>query len=105
MLGVERAVLAGALIGDTIAASGQPASADTGFRRLHPLTPVLRGWTWLGAVGAYSAQQWGADYGATTYLVGLAILLPCAAAYGTASWWFTRYRIDPDLRLGFAPRR
>jgi putative membrane protein len=70
------------------------------FRRLSPLTPVLKGWTWLAAFGAYTAQQYSRDVGARTYLLGAAILLPLAIVYGTASWWFTRYRIESgDLRV------
>ncbi len=88
----------------------QPGSSDsveTPFRRLHPLTPVLRGWAWLAALGAVSFQQLqGIGTGA---LFGLfASFTPVAAAYGIASWWLTRYRIsagDLSVESGLLMRR
>ena len=70
------------------------------LHRLHPLTPLLKGWKWLAGLGVIGAQQTYGDLNPRTYLVVLAALLPVAAAYGFVSWRFTRYRVDgEDLRL------
>jgi putative membrane protein len=70
------------------------------FRRLHPLTPLLRGWAWLAAAIAFGGQDAlrAGDPGR------LAVVLPVAAVlgfgFGFASWWFTRYGFDgDDLRI------
>ncbi len=70
------------------------------LRRLHPITPLLRGWKWL-AVGAVIASQNAIRE--VRFAELLAILFAVAvigAIGGLLSWWFTRYGIDGgDLRI------
>ncbi|GAC1610070.1 MAG: PH domain-containing protein [Mycobacteriales bacterium] len=67
----------------------------TDWHRLHPLTPLLRGWRFLlvlgAAVGQQSLQRGGVD---PTY-VGLAVLAGTALAVlsGFVVWRTTRYRL------------
>lgn len=76
------------------------AFGESELRRLHPLTPLLRGWKWFAGLGAIGAQQAYGDIDPRTFLLGLLALVPVAAAYGFVSWRFTRYRISAgDLRL------
>ena len=73
---------------------------DGDLRRLHPLTPLLRGWKWFAGLSAIGAQQAYGDVDPRAILLGLLALVPAAAAYGFISWRFTRYRISADdLRL------
>ena len=78
------------------------AAADGEWHRLHPLTPLARGWTVVAAVLVLLSQNaaMSADTGLTVtgIVLGSAILI--GLAYGFMSWYFTRYRIEPDaLRL------
>ncbi|PSL02431.1 putative membrane protein [Haloactinopolyspora alba] len=77
-------------------ASGTPEH----FRRLHPLTPLLRGWAFLAAAIAFGGQdalrsgEMG-RFGLT--VVAIAVL---GMITGLVSWWFTRYGFDGDaLRI------
>ena len=71
-----------------------------GFRRLHPLTPVLRGWKVFAAAVAIAAQQAYGDVEISWLLIAIAVSIPVGAAYGVLSWWTTHFRIgDDDLRL------
>ena len=77
-----------------------PPQGTTGFRRLHPLTPLLRGWKVFAAAVAIAAQQLYGDVEAGWLLLGVAASIPVALVYGYVSWRFTHYRIDgEDLRL------
>jgi putative membrane protein len=72
------------------------------FRRLHPLTPLAKGWTILAVVGALMLTVFlGEDRpSGTWWLWVVAASLPVAVAYGVASWLFTRYAIVAgDLRV------
>jgi putative membrane protein len=71
-----------------------------GFRRLHPLTPVLRGWKVFAAAVAIAAQQAYGDLEISWLLIAIAVSIPIGAAYGVLSWKTTHFRIgDDDLRL------
>ena len=75
----------------------QPAA---GFRRLHPLTPLLRGWKVFAAAVAIAAQQLYGDVEIGWLALAVAASIPVALLYGYLSWRFTHYRIDgEDLRL------
>jgi putative membrane protein len=72
------------------------------FRRLHPLTPLVRGWTVLAVVGAIVLTQFLSEAEAREawWLWILVASLPVALIYGIASWAFTRYAIvGGDLRI------
>ena len=77
------------------------ASGDGEFRRLHPLTPVLRGWKVFAAAVLIATQQLAAGNLKWTWLLlGIGASIPVGIAYGYLSWRTTRYRIDTeDLRL------
>jgi len=72
-----------------------------GFRRLHPLTPVLRGWKVFAAAVVIATQQLTiGDLEWTWLLLGIAVSIPLGIVYGYVSWRTTRYLIDSeDLRL------
>ncbi|MCI0689581.1 MAG: PH domain-containing protein [Sporichthyaceae bacterium] len=77
-------------------------AVDGEWHRLHPLTPLARGWTVVAAVLVLLSQNavTSADTGLTMtgIVLGAAILI--GLVYGFLSWYFTRYRIEPDaLRL------
>ena len=79
--------------------SEQPGT-DDGFRRLHPLTPLLRGWKAFAAAVAIAAQQVYGELQLTWLFVGVVVSVPLGIAYGWLSWRVTRFRVtDDDLRL------
>ena len=70
------------------------------FRRLHPLTPLLRGWKVFAAAVAIAAQQLYGDVETSWLLSASPRASRSALVYGYLSWRFTHYRIDgEDLRL------
>ena len=74
--------------------------AADGFRRLHPLTPVLRGWKVFAAAVAIAAQQAYGGLEMSWLLIGIAASIPLGAAYGYLAWRSTHYRVDAEaLRL------
>ena len=73
---------------------------EEGFRRLHPLTPVLRGWKVFAGAVAIALQQAYGGIGLGWLLAAIAASIPVGVAYGYLSWRVTRYRVGPeDLRL------
>jgi putative membrane protein len=88
---------------DPIVASGPAATTpgDGAFHRLHPLTPVLRGWKVFAAAVVIATQQLTVgDLPWPWLLLGIGVSIPLGIAYGYVSWRTTRYRIDAeDLRL------
>lgn len=82
-------------------ASGSRVGTPEHFRRLHPLTPLLRGWAYLaGAIVIVGQNAFRNPAPVTWYLaVGLGFAV-VATAVGAVSWWFTRYGFDGDaLRI------
>ena len=80
------------------ASAADPTPAH--FRRLHPLTPLLRGWVWLAGAVAFGGQDAirAGDPGRFVLILPVIALLGFGA--GLASWWFTRYGFDGDaLRI------
>jgi putative membrane protein len=82
-------------------AAPDDAAPDTGtFRRLHPLTPVLRGWKVFAAVVAVALQQMYGDVSPGYLFIAIAASIPVGIAYGWLSWRRTHYRVGrDDLRL------
>jgi putative membrane protein len=105
-------------LGSTTPVTGRPGAADptpAHFRRLHPLTPVLRGWAWLVAAVAVNGPQalgagdvsWNVSDQGWFFLI-LPIIPIVGFTVGLANWWSTRYGIDGDaLRIdsGILQRR
>jgi putative membrane protein len=74
------------------------------WSRLHPLTPVLRGWKALGVVAAISAQDGlrNGGFSSIQLLITVAIVLPIAGIGGYLSWRRRRWRVEGgDLRLDY----
>jgi putative membrane protein len=70
------------------------------FRRLHPFTPLLKGWAIFGVIGAIALQNLfsGGEQRSLVFLAPAALVLGFAGAF--LSWWFTRYGFDgEDLRI------
>jgi putative membrane protein len=71
-------------------------TTDDGWQRLHPLTPILRGWRFLLVVGAAVGQQGlRQEQGFDPLWIGAAVLAATAVAvlYGLVVWRTTRYRV------------
>lgn len=84
------------------AASTAPPGSD--WARLHPLTPVLRGWRALGLVAAITAQDGlrRGGFSSTQFLLIVVIVLPVSALAGYLSWLRRRWRVEGgDLRLEY----
>lgn len=70
------------------------------FRRLHPLTPLLKGWAYLAgaiAIGGQDALRTGeiGRFGIIVLAIAIVGMLT-----GLVGWWFTRYGVDGDaLRI------
>jgi putative membrane protein len=84
-------------------ASGVPAPRDgtpgwavaSAPRRLHPLTPAVRGWRSLAVAIAVLGQNQLRDHThLTVWLLLYAALVPLALGYGCLHWWFTRFHIQ-----------
>ncbi|MGI4893889.1 MAG: PH domain-containing protein [Janthinobacterium lividum] len=79
--------------------------ADPGWRRLHPVTPVLRAWKTVAAVLAVLVSQ-GVDNVVRSHLPGwiltlgvlggILLLAIVGAGFSALSWRRTRYRIDAE---------
>jgi putative membrane protein len=91
------------------AAEPQPPpapAADGGWHRLHPVTPVVRGWKVVAVLLVVFAQQSGDDLfsgsglpGRRQVLVSVGALAAgalVAAVYSVLSWRMTRYRVDHE---------
>jgi putative membrane protein len=78
------------------------------FRRLHPLTPLLRGWAWLAGAVAFGGQDAIRAGDPGRFALFLPVIALVGFGVGLASWWFTRYGFDGDaLRIdsGILQRR
>ena len=70
------------------------------MNRLHPLSPVLRGWRVLAVFAAFAAQNSARGGGLLELAVTAAAGIPVAVVYGYLSWRFTRFYLDGDnLRI------
>ncbi|WP_346011884.1 PH domain-containing protein [Streptomyces sp. SID3343] len=70
-------------------------------RRLHPLTPPARGWVVIAACLGVVVHNVNSGWATPSrLLIGLAVVVPVAFAYGYVSWWFTTFRVEgDDLRI------
>ena len=85
---------------DLLAATGPAASGPAVPRRLHPLSPVLRGWRVLAVFAAFAAQNSVRNGDLLELAIITAAGIPVAAVYGYLSWRFTRFYLDGDnLRI------
>ncbi len=74
------------------------------WARLHPLTPVLKGWRALGIVAAISAQDAvrRGEFSGLQLWITAGIVIPVAAVAGVLSWLRRRWRVEGnDLRLEY----
>ena len=76
--------------------AGEAWASDQDFRRLHPLTPLLRGWAYLVAGVIAVGQQAFGDLDVVMLAATGAAVMAFGMVAGAVSWWFTRYRIDAD---------
>ncbi len=77
------------------AVTGAPPTTGTPWRRLHPMTPVLRSVRVLLAVAAVVVEQHVDSHGAPgpPRLVYLG-LIAVAVVLGVIPWWVTRWRLE-----------
>jgi len=102
---VSEAVSGGAVSGGTAGSEVREVLADPGWKRLHPVTPVLRAWKVVAVVLVVLAQQ-GLDQVLQADLPGWVVLLAVVgglvaialvtAVYSAIAWRRTRYRIDGE---------
>jgi putative membrane protein len=81
-----------------------PAPPGSEWARLHPLSPVLRGWRMLGIIAAISAQDGlrRGTFSGLQLLITVAVILPLSAIGGYISWRRRRWRVEGgDLRLEY----
>ncbi|NHC15832.1 PH domain-containing protein [Motilibacter deserti] len=71
------------------------------LRRLHPLTPFVRGWKALAVIVAILGQQAAEGRGGspTPMLIVLGAVVPLALVYGWVAWLFTRFGFDGEELL------
>ncbi|MEU6812331.1 PH domain-containing protein [Streptomyces sp. NPDC046831] len=83
-------------------------------RRLHPVTPFRRAWAPVAVFAGWAvhdpdqAREQLTRLSTTGLLIGLAVLLPTAAAYGFLTWWFTHFAVtggELRIRTGLLFRR
>jgi len=98
-----------------------PTTTDHRWRRVHPVTPFVRGWTVLAAVVVIGGQQvlqdlpqGGAQIAGAVdglwwkVLLGLAVVAASAFGYAALAWRMTAYAVDDDavhLRKGVVFRQ
>lgn len=106
-----------AVEGDTDQPSENESWFDETWTKVHPLSPLVRGWVTIVAIPvAFFTYSWGAieevwnawrsgelvenlQSNPTPYLIGLGIFLALAVVIFvgfTLSWWFTRYKITDE---------
>ena len=77
---------------------GHPRSA--GFRRVHPVSPLLRGGLLLAALAVTLGRQALDGNRVVWPWWAFALVVAGGFAVGAVSWWSTRYRIgDDELRI------
>ncbi len=89
------------------AAADAAPSDESGWHRLHKVTPVLKGWKIIAFALVFFTQQRGDDLlsgrgvpGGKEVLITLGLLAlfgALAAVWAFLSWRMTRYRVDQDV--------
>lgn len=70
---------------------------DVPFRRVHPVTPLLRGGIFLVAwLGWLVNRSFDGDVDVWQVTISGGVAVVAGLALGAASWWFTRYRISAE---------
>jgi putative membrane protein len=85
-----------------------PDAADTGWLRLHPVTPLLRGGRWILLLLAFLGQRGLRESSPGAVLGGLAVAAPIALLVGYVAWRAMRYRVTPtelQVESGVLTRR
>lgn len=86
-----------------------PIEQEAPFRRVHPVTPLLRGGIFLVAwLGWLVNRSFDGDLGGWEVAISGGVTLLAGLVFGVASWWFTRFRISSDeIRVdsGFIMRK
>ncbi len=102
--------MSGSVVPETSAEPGDPrrssplrtepadraASSPRGVepRRLHPLTPLARGWQIVAVVLVIVGQEVAVGVRAREVWFLLAAAVLVGLVYGFVSWWFTTYRVE-----------
>ncbi len=95
----------------TVQSEHAATAADTGLRRLHPLTPLVRGakvFGGLAAIGIYQAYQTIQQVGIGIAFVGVLVAIVGAFTVSWISWRFTGYRVtgrELQVQEGIIARR
>ncbi len=77
-----------------------PRADSQGMRRMHPLTPVIKGWYVLAVMVVAFGRDNVQSLTLTRLGVVVGIAIPAAALYGYLSWRFTRFCFDgEDIRV------
>lgn len=85
-----------------------PHQTPEHFRRLHPLTPLIKGWAYLAAAIVFGGQNAIRDGNPGQFALIVVVVAVIGVIFAAASWWFTRYGFDGDaLRIdsGILSRR
>lgn len=70
------------------------------FSRLHPVTPLIKGWGYLVAAIAFGGQDALRSGEASQFGIIVVAVAIVGIVAGLASWWFTKYGFDGDaLRI------
>ncbi|MBM7791372.1 PH domain-containing protein [Tenggerimyces flavus] len=92
----------------SVAPDADLTAAVTELRRLHPATPLLRGWKFFAVAVAVLGQEAVRNLNFKLFLLQLGGALVIGLVLGLFSWWFTKYRIDGEnlnVESGFLFRR
>lgn len=94
---VDRSVSAGEVPAPIAA---KPIATFGELRRLHPATPVLRGWKFIAVAVVAVGQEAVRGFDLRIFSLYFVLVLVLGTVLGALSWGFTKYRIDgSELRI------